>query len=193
MAFIAAGNIVLEYVISGAAVARSWTSYFATLLNHQPNDFRIVAHSLSPDYRYLDPIAVVVLAIICVMAVMSTKGSSRFNYIASIFHVAVIIFIIIAGLTKADTKNYSDFAPFGVHGIFQASAVLFFAYLGFDLISTVAEETKNPGRDIPIGLVGSMVIVTLAYCLLAMALCLMQPYKDIDVGAPFSEIGRAHV
>ncbi|XP_065638543.1 cationic amino acid transporter 1 isoform X1 [Quercus suber] len=186
MAFIAAGNILLEYVIGGAAVARSWTSYFATLLNHQPNDFRIVAHSFSPNYRYLDPIAIVVLAIICVMAVMSTKGSSRFNYIASIFHIAVIIFIIIGGLIKADTKNYSDFAPFGVRGIFQASAVLFFAYVGFDAVSTMAEETKNPGRDIPIGLVGSMVITTLAYCLLAVTLCLMQPYTEIDKDAPFS-------
>ncbi|XP_075664341.1 cationic amino acid transporter 1-like [Castanea sativa] len=186
MAFIAAGNILLEYVIGGAAVARSWTSYFATLLNHQPNDFRIVAHSFSPNYRYLDPIAIVVLAIICVMAVMSTKGSSRFNYIASIFHIAVIIFIIIGGFIKADTKNYSDFAPFGARGIFQASAVLFFAYVGFDAVSTMAEETKNPGRDIPIGLVGSMVITTLAYCLLAVTLCLMQPYTDIDKDAPFS-------
>ena len=118
MAYVAAGNILLEYVIGGAAVARSWTSYFATLLNHQPNDFRIVAHSLSPDYRYLDPIAIVVLAGICVMAVMSTKGSSRFNYIASIFHIAVLIFIIVAGLMKADTKNYTPFIPFGVRGIF---------------------------------------------------------------------------
>ena len=186
MGFIAAGNILLEYVIGGAAVARSWTSYFATLLNHDPNDFRIVAHSLSPDYRYLDPIAIAVLAIICVMAIISTKGSSIFNYIATIIHIAVLLFIIIAGLTKADTKNYSDFAPFGVRGIFQASAVLFFAYIGFDAVATMAEETKNPGRDIPIGLVGSMVITTLIYCLLAMTLCLMQSYKDIDVDAPFS-------
>ena len=118
MAYIAAGNILLEYVIGGAAIARSWTSYFATLLNHQPNDFRIVAHSFSPDYRYLDPIAIVVLTIICVMAIMSTKGSSRFNYIASIFHMAVILFIIIGGLIKADTKNYTPFIPFGVRGIF---------------------------------------------------------------------------
>lgn len=186
MAYVAAGNILLEYVIGGAAVARSWTSYFATLLNHQPNDFRIVAHSLSPDYRYLDPIAIVVLAGICVMAVMSTKGSSRFNYIASIFHIAVLIFIIVAGLMKADTKNYTPFTPFGVRGIFTSSAVLFFAYVGFDAVSTMAEETKNPGRDIPIGLVGSMVITTLAYCLLAVTLCLMQSYRDVDEDAPFS-------
>ncbi|XP_059438114.1 cationic amino acid transporter 1-like [Corylus avellana] len=186
MAFIAAGNILLEYVIGGAAVARAWTSYFATLCNYKPNDFRVIADGLSEDYKYLDPIAVVVIAAICVLAVLSTKGSSRFNYIASIFHVIVILFIIIAGLIKADTKNYTPFAPFGARGIFKASAVLFFAYVGFDAVSTMAEETKNPGRDIPIGLVGSMVITTLAYCILAVTLCLMQSYKAVDEDAPFS-------
>jgi len=186
MAFIAAGNILLEYIIGGAAVARSWTSYFATLCNHRPNDFRITAHNLSPDYSHLDPIAVVATAAIGVFAIKSTKGSSRFNYIASIVHIFIILFIIIAGLTKANTRNYTPFAPYGPRGIFQASAVLFFAYVGFDAVSTMAEETKNPARDIPIGLVVSMVVATLAYCLLAVTLCLMQPYSEIDKDAPFS-------
>ncbi|PON54741.1 Amino acid/polyamine transporter [Parasponia andersonii] len=187
IAFIAAGNILLEYVIGSAAVARSWTSYFATLCNHKPNEFRINAvGSLSENYGHLDPIAIVVIAFICVLAVLSTKGSSRLNYVASIVHVLVILFIIIAGLAKANTDNYRDFSPFGPRGVFKASAVLFFAYVGFDAVSTMAEETKNPGRDIPIGLVGSMVITTFAYCLLAITLCLMQPYKQIDPDAPFS-------
>ncbi|XVF45966.1 hypothetical protein PTKIN_Ptkin02bG0250100 [Pterospermum kingtungense] len=186
VAFIAAGNILLEYVVGGAAVARSWTFYFATLCNHQPDDFRIIAQNMPEDYNQLDPIAVGVVSIICVLAVLSTKGSSRFNYTASIFHVLVILFIIIAGFSNADTKNYNNFAPFGVHGIFKSSAVLFFAYVGFDAVSTMAEETKNPARDIPVGLVGSMVITIVAYCLLAIALCLMQPYQQIDKGAPFS-------
>lgn len=186
MAFIAAGNIILEYVIGGAAVARSWTSYFATLCNHKPDDFRIIAHSLPEDYGHLDPISVFVCAAICVLAVLSTKGSSRFNYVASIIHVVVILFIIVAGLAKADTKNYADFSPNGARGIFVASAVLFFAYIGFDAVATMAEETRNPARDIPIGLVGSMSITTIAYCLMAVTLCLMVPYKKIDEDAPFS-------
>ncbi|XP_030479724.1 cationic amino acid transporter 1 [Cannabis sativa] len=187
VAFIAAGNILLEYVIGGAAVARSWTSYFATLCNHKPDDFRINAvGALSENYGHLDPIAVVVMAGICILAVLSTKGSSRLNYVASIVHILVILFIIIAGLTKANFDNYRDFAPFGPRGVFKASAVLFFAYVGFDAVSTMAEETKNPGKDIPIGLVGSMVITTVAYCLLAITLCLMVPYKLIDEDAPFS-------
>ncbi|MFS7905427.1 putative amino acid/polyamine transporter I, cationic amino acid transporter [Helianthus anomalus] len=186
VAFIAAGNILLEYVIGGAAVARSWTSYFATLCNHEPDDFRIIAHGLADDYNNLDPIAVGVIAIICVMAVLSTKGSSRLNYVASFVHIIVILFIIVCGLIKADPKNYDDFFHYKARGVFKASAVLFFAYVGFDAVSTLAEETKNPAKDIPIGLVGSMVITTTLYCALAVTLCLMQPYYEIDVNAPFS-------
>ncbi|OIW20838.1 hypothetical protein TanjilG_24307 [Lupinus angustifolius] len=186
VAFIAAGNILLEYVIGGAAVARSWTSYFATLCNKNPDDFRIIVHKMSSDYNHLDPIAIGILIAITILAVYSTKGSSIFNYIASVFHLIVIAFIIIAGLTKANTENYSPFAPFKVRGVFHASAVLFFAYVGFDAVSTMAEETKNPARDIPIGLVGSMVVTTFAYCLMAVTLCLMQPYQNIDINAPFS-------
>ncbi|XP_076926216.1 cationic amino acid transporter 1-like [Bidens hawaiensis] len=191
VAFIAAGNILLEYVIGGAAVARSWTSYFATLCNHDPDDFRIIAHGLKEDYNHLDPIAVGVIAIICVIAVLSTKGSSRLNYVASFVHIIVILFIIVCGLIKVDTKNYADFDHYGARGVFKASAVLFFAYVGFDAVSTMAEETKNPARDIPIGLVGSMVVTTVLYCALAVTLCLMQPYYNIDINAPFSKAFEA--
>ncbi|XP_062012629.1 cationic amino acid transporter 1-like [Rosa rugosa] len=188
VAYIAAGNILLEYVIGGAAVARSWTSYFTSLCNQDDsNAFRITVHGWSEDYKYLDPIAIGVIIFICILAVLSTKGSSRLNYVASIVHVIVILFIIIAGLTKADTNNYKDFAPHSARGVFQASAVLFFAYVGFDAVATMAEETKNPARDIPIGLVGSMVITTTLYCLLAVTLCLMVPYQEIDEDAPFSK------
>ncbi|KAK7354494.1 hypothetical protein VNO80_19958 [Phaseolus coccineus] len=186
VAFVAAGNILLEYVISCAAVARSWTSYFATLCNKNPDDFRIVIHNINSNYGHLDPIAVLILVLVCILAVRSTKGSSIFNYVASVIHIIIIVFIVITGLIHAKPQNYVPFAPFGVRGVFQASAVLYFAYVGFDAVATMAEETKNPSRDIPIGLVGSMLIATLAYCLLAATLCLMQPYTNIDVNAPFS-------
>ncbi|XP_073100678.1 cationic amino acid transporter 1-like [Elaeis guineensis] len=186
IAFIAAGNILLEYIVSCAAVARAWTSYFATLLNHHPDDFRIHIPSLSPDYNRLDPIAVAVTATVGLAAILSTKAASRFNYVACIIHLTIVVFIVIAGLTKADPKNLSDFAPFGARGLFSASAVLFFAYVGFDAVSTMAEETKNLARDIPLGLIGAMTITTVCYCLLALTLCLMQHYSRIDVDAAFS-------
>ncbi|KAH7568502.1 hypothetical protein JRO89_XS06G0007900 [Xanthoceras sorbifolium] len=191
IAYIAAGNILFEYVVAGASVARSWTSYFATLCNHDPNDFRIHMSSFAADYSHLDPIAVAVSVAVCVGACISMKGSSRFNSIATIIHLLILLFILIAGLTKANPANYEVFAPNGVRGILKASAVLFFAYVGFDGVATLGEEVKNPGRDIPIGLIGSMLITITVYCILSGTLCLMQPYSEIDVDAPFSKAFQA--
>lgn len=186
VAFIASGNIILEYVIGGAAVSRSWTSYFATLCNQPSDKFLIIVDSLANDYNELDPIAVFALAIITTFAIFSTKGSSRLNYIASIIHVIVLMFIIVAGLSQANAENYKNFTPFGTRGIFASAAVLFFAYVGFDAVSTMAEETKNPGKDIPIGLIGSMTLTTFIYCMMGVTLCLMQKYSDVDEKAAFS-------
>ena len=186
VAYIAAGNILFEYIVAGAGVARSWTSYFATLCNHRPNDFRFYVSSFAQNYNRLDPIAVVASILICVLACLSTKGSSRFNWISTIIHMVIIAFMLVAGLTKAHSANLKDFTPFGFRGILKASSMLFFAYVGFDGATTLAEEIKKPSRDIPVGLVGSMSVVMTVYCLLAGMLVLMQPYSQIDVDAPYS-------
>nr|XP_043638629.1 cationic amino acid transporter 1-like [Erigeron canadensis] len=186
IAYIAAGNILFEYVVAGASVARSWTSYFATLCNHDPNDFRINVTSLADGFNHLDPIAVGISILICAIASFSIKGSSRFNSVATIIYMTLMVFILVAGVTKANTSNFQPFAPFGVRGVLKASSVLFFAYVGFDGVATLGEETKNPARDIPVGLVGSMMIVITIYSLLATVLCLLQPYTHIDRDAPFT-------
>nr|KAJ0190746.1 hypothetical protein LSAT_V11C800394370 [Lactuca sativa] len=186
IAYIAAGNILFEYVVSGASVARSWTSYFATLCNHHPNDFRLNVTTLTEGFNHLDPIAVGVSILICLLASFSIKGSSRFNSIATIIYMSLMLFMLIALSTKVNTSNFQPFTPFGVRGILKASSVLFFAYVGFDGVATLGEETKNPGTDIPIGLVGSMTIVITIYSLLATVLCLAQPYNQIDRDAPFT-------
>ncbi|XP_074335763.1 cationic amino acid transporter 1-like [Apium graveolens] len=186
IAFVAAGNILFEYIVGGASVARSWTSYFATLCNHKPDDFRIYASFLANGFNQLDPTAVLLSIAICIGASLSIKGSSRFNSLITMVNISVMIFILIAGLTKAETSNFQPFVPFGIDGVLRASAMLFFAYVGFDGVSTLGEEIKNPGVDIPIGLIGSMVIIITIYCLLGATLCLMQPYTQIDVDAPFT-------
>ncbi|KAG0447720.1 hypothetical protein HPP92_028190 [Vanilla planifolia] len=186
VAFVAGGNIILEYIMGCAAVARSWTSYLATLINHKPDDLRINVSSLPRDYSQLDPLAVVLCVAICSATVLSTKAASHFNSVTTIVHIFILLFIIVTGLLYADSSNMKPFAPFGASGIFSSAAVLFFSYVGFDAVSTMAEETKNPPRDIPLGLVGAMSITTVAYCLLALTLCLMVPYSRIDPDAPFS-------
>ncbi|KAL1320997.1 hypothetical protein HN51_065720 [Arachis hypogaea] len=184
-AFIAAGNILLESIVGTAAVSRSWTSYFTSLLNKPKNSLRIKT-GLKDGYNLLDPIAVVVLAAASAIAISSTRKTSYINWIASAVNTLVILFVIIAGLVHADTSNLTPFLPFGAKGIFQAAAIVYFAYGGFDSIATMAEETKNPSRDIPIGLVGSMSMITVIYCLMALTLSMMQNYKDIDTDAAFS-------
>ncbi|KAG9439149.1 hypothetical protein H6P81_019314 [Aristolochia fimbriata] len=189
MAFIAAGNIMLEYLVSGAAVSRAWTSYFATLINRRPDDLRIHVPSLAENYNHLDPISVGITFLTGFGAVFSTKLSSRFNTAIAMTQVAIILLIIVAGFTHADPANLTapdGFAPYGFQGVFRASAVLFFAYVGFDAVACMAEETKNPGRDLPIGLIGSISIITLLYCSMALALTMMQPYSTIDPDAPFT-------
>ncbi|KAB1221513.1 Cationic amino acid transporter 5 [Morella rubra] len=117
---------------------------------------------------------------------ISTRKTSYLNWIASAINTRVIFFVIIAGFAHAKTSNLTPFLPYGAKGIFQAAAIVHFAYGGFDNIATMAEETKNPSRDTPLGLLGSMSIITVIYCLMALALSMMQKYTDIDREAPYS-------
>ncbi|KZV46345.1 cationic amino acid transporter 5 [Dorcoceras hygrometricum] len=93
---------------------------------------------------------------------------------------------LIAGFAHAKASNLKPFLPHGAEGMFKAAAIVYFAYGGFDNIATMAEETKNPSRDIPLGLIGSMSIITLIYCLMALSLSMMQKYTDIDTNAAYS-------
>lgn len=184
-AFITAGNILLESIVGSAAVARSWTSYFTSLLDRQPDSLRIHT-DLEDGFNLLDPIAVGVLFIASSIAMMSAKRTSQLNWVASAVNTLVILFVIVAGFANAKTSNLKPFMPHGAKGVFQAAAIVYFAYGGFDNIATMAEETKNPQRDIPLGLLGSMSIITVIYCLMALALSMMQKYTDIDPNAAYS-------
>jgi amino acid transporter len=184
-AFIAAANLILESIIGTAAVARAWTSYLASLINKPASSLRIQTN-LADGYNELDPIAVAVIAVTAALAMLTAKGTSRVNWIASAGHVLVIGFVIVAGFLHADPSNLRPFMPYGVPGVFRAAAIVYFAYGGFDNIATMAEETRNPARDIPLGLLGSMSLITAIYCVMALALSMMQPYQDIDRQAAYS-------
>ncbi|XP_042477787.1 cationic amino acid transporter 5-like [Macadamia integrifolia] len=186
IAFIAAGNILLESIVGAAGLARSWTSYFATLINREPDSLRIRVSKLAVGFNLLDPIAVVVLITASTIAMTGTRKTSYVNWITSVLSALVILFIIIAGFVHAKASNMTPFLPHGVEGMFQAAAVVYWAYTGFDMIATMGEETKKPSRDIPLGLVGSMSLITVLYCVMALSLCMMQKYSDLDVNAAYS-------
>ncbi|KAL0903929.1 hypothetical protein M5K25_025992 [Dendrobium thyrsiflorum] len=185
-AYLAAANILLEALVGAAGLARSWTSYFATLIGRDPDALRIHVPSLAEGFNLLDPIAVVVLIACSTFAALGTHRTSILNWIASVLTLFVIVFVIAAGFVNAKPSNLSPFFPFGASGVFRAAAVVYWAYTGFDMMATMAEETKNPSRDIPIGLIGSMSAITAVYCAMALALVMMQKYSELDTNAAYS-------
>lgn len=185
-AFIAAGNIILEALVGAAGLGRSWSSYFSTMIKDDPDFLRIRVGSFKEGFNMLDPVAVVVLFIANGIAVSGTKRTSILNWLSSIATTIVIVFIIVVGFIHAKTSNLEPFLPFGAKGVFQAAAVVFWSYTGFDMVATMAEETVKPSRDIPVGLIGSMTMITLIYCLMALALTMMQNYTQIDRDAAYS-------
>ncbi|KAF8408877.1 hypothetical protein HHK36_004946 [Tetracentron sinense] len=186
VAFIAAANILLESIVGAAGLGRSFTSYLATLCNLDPDFLRFHVGFLGKGFNLLDPIASTALIVASAVAVSGTKYTSLLNWVTSLFSAGVIVFVIIAGVVAGDSANLTPFFPMGAEGVFQAAAVVYWAYTGFDMIATMAEETKKPSRDIPLGLVGSMSMITVVYCLMALSLSMMQKYTDLDVNAAYS-------
>lgn len=187
VAFIAAGNILLEALLGSAGLGRSWSSYFASMFRTDDTDFlRIRVKSLPDGFNLLDPIAVVVLLVANSIAMSGTRRTSVLNWIASIASAFIIVFIIIVGFVRGNTANLTPFFPEGAEGCFKAAAIVFWSYTGFDMVANMAEEAKKPSRDIPVGLIGSMSLITVVYCLMALALSMMQKYTEIDRDAAYS-------
>lgn len=118
----------------------------------------------------------------------STKESSTFNIVLTVVHIGFILFIIAVGFargeaknftTPADPKNAGGMFPYGASGVFNGAAMVYLSYIGYDAVSTMAEEVKNPKKDIPIGVSGSVALVTLLYCLMAASMCMLVPYDAV--------------
>ncbi|XP_027062487.1 cationic amino acid transporter 8, vacuolar [Coffea arabica] len=186
LAYIAAGNILLEAIVGAAGLGRSWSSYFASVISSNPDLLRIKIDSFPEGFNLLDPLAVGILALCNGIAMSGSRRTSILTWVSSLISAVVIIFIIIVGFIHADTSNLVPFFPYGPKGMFTAAAVVYWSYTGFDMVATMAEETKKPSRDIPLGLVGSMSMITIIYCLMALALAMMVKYTEVDVNAAYS-------
>ncbi|KAL6876376.1 hypothetical protein ACP4OV_012948 [Aristida adscensionis] len=186
-AFLAAGNILLEAVVGAAGLGRSWTSYLAALIGRDSDALRIHVPALADGFNMLDPIAVVVLVATSALAMSGARITSTINSLASVVGIVIIAFVMGVGFSHFDAGNLGpSFFPFGAAGVFRAAAVVYWSYTGFDMVATMAEETKNPGRDVPLGLISSMSGITLVYCAMSLALVGMQRYSEIDANAAFS-------
>ncbi|KAI5084354.1 hypothetical protein GOP47_0000523 [Adiantum capillus-veneris] len=195
-AFITGANLVLEYVISNAAVARTFTAYLASLLGYAPDTWLFKVPALFSDgFYFLDFPALLLVSLLTLSICYSTKRSSHLNMAMTVGHLALIMLVVAAGVVNGKVQNLvsagspdkrGGFLPFGVDGIFDGAAIVYFSFIGFDAVSTMAEEVQNPARNLPIGIAGSVLLVTVLYSAMAAALCMLLPYDKIDIKAPFS-------
>ncbi|CAI5473911.1 unnamed protein product [Closterium sp. Yama58-4] len=187
-AFITVANLLMEYILSNAAAARGLSAYFAGFLGQDPEFFRLPVPAWGIT---LDFVALGLILSLSVLVAYGTQESSYFNFLASGLSMLAIVIIIIAGFTAGSLENVTtSFAPFGLQGMLDAAALVYFCFIGFDAVTTLAEEVANPAVDLPIGIVGSVAVVALIYGFMALSLCLLVPYTQIDADAPFSSALR---
>ncbi|KAF8380611.1 hypothetical protein HHK36_028099 [Tetracentron sinense] len=187
--YFAGANILMEYVLSNAGVARSFTEYLCCAFGMHPNSWRVEVDGLAEGYNRLDFPAVALVLLLTLCLCHSTKDSSTLNLVMTVFHVIFFGFIITAGFYNGSTKNLikpGGLAPYGVKGVLDGAAIVYISYIGYDSVSTMAEEIKNPSKSLPVGIVGSVLIVSALYCLMALSLCVMVPYNEISDTASFS-------
>ena len=182
-------NLALELTIAAAAVARGWTSYVATLFHASPDALRIrVGHSGggTDDASELDFAAAALVALVTALLAYGMKETARFNACVTALSLLVIFFVITLGGSTVDAANWVPFAPNGAEGVLAGASVVFFSFVGFDTVATCAEETRDPGRDLPVGILGSLGICAILYAAMAAVITGMVPTADIDVQAPFA-------
>lgn len=214
LAWIIGWDLILEFTVGAAALATSFSQYLAVVLEGTPLAIPEAIATAEDGVMNL-PAGLLVLGLTIVL-VSGIKLSSRINMVVTVLKVVVVLVVIVAGLFFVKVANWVPFVPpaeapaetggsmmhlpiiqgifglepsvFGVGGIFAAAAMVFFAFIGFDVVATTAEETRNPQRNLPIGIFGSLAIVTALYIAVSLVITGMQDYREIDPedGAPLA-------
>jgi APA family basic amino acid/polyamine antiporter len=208
VAWIIGWDLILEYAVGNIAVAIAWSGYFNSLLSGigitlpawLTHGYRTALLSSDPAVHALlqtapriagvpfllnVPAALIVLAITWLLYI-GVKESVRANNIMVVVKLLVLTLFVVLGATHIDMANYTPFAPNGWRGIHQGAAIVFFAYIGFDAISTAAEETKNPQRNMPIGILGGLAICTVIYVIVGIVATGLVPYAQLRAADPLA-------
>jgi basic amino acid/polyamine antiporter, APA family len=197
LAWIVGWALVLEYALGAATVSVGWSGYFTFIL-HTLFDWNIPQawqHShwdMTPGIANLPAAAIILL--ITALLVKGTRESGTVNAVIVAIKVAVVLFFIVIGVGHINPANYhlppspqtglGGYFPFGVAGMFGGAAFIFFAYIGFDAVSTTAEEARNPSRDLPFGIIVSLVICTILYIVVVAILNGLVPFYTLNVNFP---------
>lgn len=204
VAWIIGWDLILEYALGAATVAVGWSGYLVSILH----DFGIqfpAALSAAPgtvvqlaDGSAVTAIfnlpAVIITILVATLLVIGIQESARVNAVIVVVKVAVVLMVIAAGAMFVNPANWHPFIPentgefgkFGYSGVLRASGVIFFAYIGFDAVSTAAQEAKNPQKDMPIGILGSLVVCTILYVAVSAVIVGLVPYTSLGVAAPMA-------
>ena len=175
-------DLILEYAVGSMTVAIGWSGYMQNLLRGIGIELP-TALAAAPPIGIINLLASIIVLVIMVLLVIGVRESARFNAVMVAIKGVAILFFIGAGFTFVRPENWSPFAPYGWSGIMAAAAVVFFAYIGFDAVSTTAEEAKNPKRDLPIGIIASLVVCTILYLAVAAVLSGIVPVIEYRAAA----------
>lgn len=190
LAWITGWNLILEYGVACVAVAIGWSGYFNNLLKLAGLDLPDWATHTPTEGGIANLPAAVIVLLVTIILVIGIKESARATSIIVCLKLAVILFFIAAGTPAVNPENWTPFMPNGFTGVTAAAATVFFAYIGFDAITTTAEEARNPKRDLPLGILMSLGICTILYVAVAAVLTGLVPYSQIDIHAPVAEALR---
>lgn len=183
VAWLVGWNLILEYGLVVPAVSSGWSGYFRAFIENS-FDFKIplaISGAFDPSKgTFVDLFALIMSMIVFTILTLGIKKSASFNNAIVAIKFIVLALFIFVGFKHIDLNNISNFMPYGWGGVLSASSLLVFAYLGFDAVSTVAEETKNAQRNLPIGLIGSLVISTILYIVVSFVLVSMIPFDRLD-------------
>lgn len=188
IAWLVGWALVLEYGLAVASVATGWSSYLSALLE----GFNVaIPKTISGPFNpaegtYINIPAIAIVLAIAFLLTLGVQESAKLNKIMVFIKVGVILLFIGVGMFYVEPANWQPFMPFGVQGIMSGAALVFYAYLGFDAVSSAAEEVKNPQRNLPIGIIGSLFICTLLYVAVSLVLTGMIPYTRLNVSDPVS-------
>lgn len=186
VAWLIGWNLVLEYLVAAGAVAVGWSSYFKDMLKSVNVIIPPVLSSSPFEGGYLNLPAVFITLVITWIAIRGTKDSAGATKIIVAVKLAVVLLFIVIGAFRVKSANWTPFAPFGFSGVMHGAAIVFFAYIGFDAVSTAAEEVRKPDRDLPRGIISSLVISTVLYILVAGILTGMMKYTGLDTPSPIT-------
>ncbi|MGI8282387.1 amino acid permease [Bacillus mycoides] len=169
------------YIVATAAVASGWTGYFHNLINGLGLELPKSLLSIPSQGGIMNLPAVVITLIITWMLSRGTKESKRINNIMVLIKIGMVILFIVVGVFYVKPENWVPFTPYGLSGVLAGGAAVFFAFMGFDILATSAEEVKDPQRNLPIGIIVSLIICTIIYVIVCLVMTGMVSYEELNV------------